>query len=107
MNTLSWKLTHRAAADGDQSARGIRAVIRPARAPLNSASPRCDGWQLLDSLKDEVADLEAGLGPKDRSRLNDYLENVREIEQRIQRAEKQSSIRCEGAGCADRYSRII
>jgi hypothetical protein len=46
---------------------------------------------VLDSLKEDVSDLEAGLGSRDRSRLKDYLDNVREIEQRIQRAEKQAA----------------
>jgi hypothetical protein len=46
---------------------------------------------ILDSVKNDVKDLENGLGPRDRVRLNDYLENVREIEQRIQRAEKQAT----------------
>src|SRR6185295_3421744 len=46
---------------------------------------------ILDSIKADVADLENGLGPRDRIRLNDYLENVREIERRIQRAEKQAT----------------
>jgi hypothetical protein len=46
---------------------------------------------ILDSVKDDVKDLQGGLGPRDRSRLTDYLENVREIEQRIQKAEKQAA----------------
>jgi hypothetical protein len=46
---------------------------------------------ILDSVQQDVADLQGGLGPKDRSRLSDYLENVREIERRIQRAEKQAT----------------
>jgi hypothetical protein len=46
---------------------------------------------ILDSVKDDVKDLQGGLGPRDRSRLTDYLENVREIEQRIQKAEKQAT----------------
>jgi hypothetical protein len=46
---------------------------------------------ILDSVKNDVKDLENGLGPRDRVRLNDYLDNVREIEQRIQRAEKQAT----------------
>jgi hypothetical protein len=45
---------------------------------------------ILDDVKDDVNDLERGLGQRDRNRLGDYLENVREIEQRIQKAEKQS-----------------
>jgi Protein of unknown function (DUF1552) len=46
---------------------------------------------ILDSVQQDVADLQGGLGPKDRARLSDYLENVREIERRIERAEKQST----------------
>jgi hypothetical protein len=46
---------------------------------------------ILDSVKADVSDLENGLGARDRARLSDYLENVREIERRIQRSEKQAS----------------
>jgi len=44
---------------------------------------------ILDSVRADVADLEKRLGTKDRARLSDYLDNLREIEQRIQRSEKQ------------------
>jgi hypothetical protein len=46
---------------------------------------------ILDSVKEDLKDLGQELGPADRTRLDQYLENVREIERRIQRAEKQSS----------------
>jgi hypothetical protein len=46
---------------------------------------------ILDSVQQDVKDLQGGLGPKDRARLGDYLENVREIEKRIQKAEKQAA----------------
>jgi len=46
---------------------------------------------ILDSIRQDAADLQLGLGPQDRDRLNEYLENVREIERRIQRAEKQAA----------------
>jgi hypothetical protein len=42
---------------------------------------------ILDSVLSEVAGLEKRLGPSDRSKLNEYLASVREIEQRIQSAE--------------------
>ena len=42
---------------------------------------------ILDSISDDTRDLERGLGARDRARLTDYLDNVREIERRIQRAE--------------------
>jgi hypothetical protein len=50
-----------------------------------------DDRSILDSVREDVVDLQKTLGGKDRSRLSDYLDNVREIEQRIQRAEKQAT----------------
>jgi hypothetical protein len=44
---------------------------------------------LLDAIGESVADLQRGLGPRDRAKLTEYLDNVREIERRIQQAEKQ------------------
>ena len=46
---------------------------------------------ILDSVQDEIHGLQRGLGRRDVLRLNGYLEDVREVEQRTQRAEKQSS----------------
>ena len=44
---------------------------------------------LLDSVTQEVASLQKELPPTDRIKLNEYLDDVREIERRIQRAEHQ------------------
>lgn len=46
---------------------------------------------LLDSLSEETGELERSLGQRDRVRLGDYLDNIREIERRIQRAEARGS----------------
>jgi hypothetical protein len=46
---------------------------------------------ILDSVLKEAARLQSGLGTQDRTRLSEYLENVREIERRIQNAEKQTA----------------
>ncbi len=42
---------------------------------------------LLDFVKDDLARLERALGPADRAKVSHYLETVREVERRIQRAE--------------------
>ena len=42
---------------------------------------------LLDSFNDDLARLQRQLGPGDRARVSHYLETVREIERRIQKAE--------------------
>ena len=46
---------------------------------------------ILDSVLDEVAGLRKTLGTGDQAKLTEYLEAVHEIEQRIQRAEKESA----------------
>jgi hypothetical protein len=42
---------------------------------------------LLDFVKDDLARLDRTLGPADRARVSHYLESVREVERRIQKAE--------------------
>ena len=44
---------------------------------------------ILDWVRDDVARLQGRLGANDRTRVNQYLESVREIERRIQQAESQ------------------
>jgi hypothetical protein len=46
---------------------------------------------ILDGIMGKVNDLKKGLGPSDRNRLDDYLEDVREIERRIQKAEQSNA----------------
>src|SRR5688572_5958988 len=46
---------------------------------------------ILDAILNEAGRLRGRLGPVDRVRLDSYLENVREIERRIQRIETQNS----------------
>ena len=46
---------------------------------------------ILDTITAEVARLQTGLDPSDRRRLHDYLDDVREIERRIQKIEKYNS----------------
>src|SRR3989442_1553137 len=46
---------------------------------------------ILDSVRDDVAELEKRLGSEDPAPLHEYLEPVRGVEERIQKAEKQAS----------------
>jgi len=41
---------------------------------------------ILDAIKAQVSDLRRDMGVKDRSTVNDYLDSVREVERRIQKA---------------------
>ena len=45
---------------------------------------------ILDSVTDKVARLQRKIGPGDRGKLAEYLEAVRDIERRIQKAEEQN-----------------
>jgi len=46
---------------------------------------------LLDRVNNDLARLQRSLGPSDRARIAEYLEAVREVERRIQAAERQSA----------------
>ena len=48
---------------------------------------RADDRSILDWVTEAVADLKRTLGPADQARLADYLDDVREIERRIQKVE--------------------
>jgi hypothetical protein len=52
---------------------------------------RAEDRSLLDSLTASVARLQKELGTADRARLSDYMDNVREIERRIQKVEAYNS----------------
>jgi len=46
---------------------------------------------ILDSVTEKVGRLQSKLDPSDRTRLTEYLDDIREIERRIQKAEQQSA----------------
>jgi hypothetical protein len=48
---------------------------------------------ILDEITRETPGLQSGLGPRDRARVGEYLDNIREIERRLQIAGKQTSSR--------------
>jgi hypothetical protein len=45
---------------------------------------------ILDFVVNDLKDLQQGIGARDRGRLGEYLDNIREVERRIQRAEEQA-----------------
>lgn len=46
---------------------------------------------LLDWIKEDISRLRNQLGPNDRGKVSDYLDTVREVERRIQKAEAQTA----------------
>jgi Protein of unknown function (DUF1552) len=46
---------------------------------------------ILDWVMTDIADLQRKLGPGDRTKVSEYLDTVREVERRIQKAERQTT----------------
>ena len=59
--------------------------------PEDRAERRRNTSSILDWITGEVARLRQDLGPADRTRLGEYLENIREIERRIQAIEARNA----------------
>src|SRR5262245_55760942 len=91
MNTISWK-SPTTPLPMEINPRVIfeRMFGRPGTTSQRLARMQ-ENRSILDSVREDVSELEKKLGTKDRARLNDYLDNVREIEQRIQKSEKQAA----------------
>src|SRR5688572_6620153 len=93
MNTISWK-TPTTPMPLETNPRVVfeRLFGRPG-SPEQRLRRMRQNRSILDSVQGDVTTLERGLGPRDKARLDEYLEHVREIEGRIQRAEQQSETR--------------
>jgi hypothetical protein len=74
----------RAAADGAQSADRVRAVV-----PEQRAARWSERSSLLDSVLAAAQGLQSDVGPQDRATIDEYLENIREVERRIELAGRQ------------------
>ena len=87
MNTISWT-SETTPVPMEINPRAVfeRLFGRPGTFAQRVARARQDA-SILDSVTEDLGDLQRGLGPRDKRRLDEYLENVREIEQRIQRTE--------------------
>jgi hypothetical protein len=59
--------------------------------PEERALRRVEDRSILDTITASVARLKRDLGAADRARLSDYLDDVREIERRIQKVEAQNT----------------
>jgi len=59
--------------------------------PIDRAARQRANRSILDGITREAGRLQKDLGARDRARLNDYLESVREIERRIQKIEQRNA----------------
>jgi hypothetical protein len=59
--------------------------------PADRAARRRTNHSILDWITGRIAEMKKDLGAVDRERMEQYLENIREIERRIQRVEAQNA----------------
>jgi hypothetical protein len=91
MNTISWKSpTTPMPLETNPRVVFERMFGRPGSTEQRVVRMR-QNRSILDSVRGDVSSLERGLGSRDRVRLDQYLDHVREIEGRIQLAEKRAT----------------
>ena len=91
MNTISWR-TPTTPLPMEINPRVIfERIFGDGASPQQRTARVQEDRSILDEITREIPDLQRGLGARDRSRVNEYLDNVREIERRLQIAEKQSA----------------
>jgi len=87
MNTISWA----SETQGNPMEINPRVAFERLFGRAGSAEDRMrrmhEDLSILDSITDEARSLQRDVSAVDRNRLDDYLENLREIERRIQRVE--------------------
>ena len=91
MNTISWASpTSPVPMEINPRVVFERLFGRPGTGAQRAAHRRQDA-SVLDSIRADLGDLERNLGSNDRVRLGEYLDNIREIERRIQRTEDRNA----------------
>jgi hypothetical protein len=87
MNTISWSAPNTPLPMETNPRTVFERMFGEAGTAAQRDSRMRAAGSILDSITAETRGLERGLGARDKARLSDYLDNVREIERRIQRAE--------------------
>jgi hypothetical protein len=88
MNTLSWRTPETPLPMEINPRKVFERMFGQGGSPTERLARIHEDRSILDAITKEAASLQLQLGPSDRQTMNQYLENVREIERRIQRAEK-------------------
>ena len=88
MNTLSWRTPETPLPMEINPRKVFERMFGQGGSPTERLARIQEDRSILDAITKEAASLQLQLGASDRQTMNQYLENVREIERRIQRAEK-------------------
>jgi hypothetical protein len=91
MNTISW-VSETAGLPMEIDPRAaFERMFGRAASPAEQKLRRSEDRSILDSVLQEARSLRTKVGASDRVRVDNYLENVREIERRIQKAEARNA----------------
>jgi hypothetical protein len=91
MNTLSWRTPTTPMPMEINPRKVFERMFGQGGSAADRAARTQEDRSILDAISRQASDLQRSLGVQDRATVSDYLENVREIERRIQKAEKQVS----------------
>jgi hypothetical protein len=90
VNTVSWKSATTPLPMETNPRALFERLFGGSGTPEERMVRRQQNASILDAIRHDVQALERGLGPRDKARLSEYMDDVREIERRIQRAETQN-----------------
>ena len=90
MDTISWETPTKPLAMVRDPRMVFDQLFGSGSSPEQRARRRRADRSILDYVSNQVASLKATVPPVDKTRLDEYLENIREIERRITRIEEQN-----------------
>jgi len=88
MNTLSWRTPTTPQPMEINPRKVFERMFGQGGSAADRMAQAQDERSILDAITQQASDLQRTLGAQDRSTMSDYLENVREIERRIQKSEQ-------------------
>jgi len=91
MNTISWASETAGLPMEIDPRRAFERMFGRAGSPADRKIRRSEDRSILDSILKEATTLRAKVGTPDRVRVDNYMENLREIERRIQKTEARNA----------------
>jgi hypothetical protein len=88
MNTLSWRTPTTPQPMEINPRKVFERMFGQGGSSADRLAQAQEERSILDAITQQASDLQRTLGAQDRSTMSDYLENVREIERRIQKSEQ-------------------
>ena len=86
MNTLSWRTPTTPLPMEINPRRVFERMFGQGGTPEQRAQRQRLDQSILDAVREDTSDLKAKLGPEDKTRMDEYMDSIREIERRIDRA---------------------